>query len=83
MNDDEFRLQREIQELKAEVRRLRRTIEGGFVAVILVIAMLFPQILVLAACLGVLILFGFLVSPYRQMIFSSFSRKRDSHKYDA
>ena len=31
MNDHDFQVQREIQELRAEVRRLRRTVEAGLV----------------------------------------------------
>jgi hypothetical protein len=82
MNDSESKLQREVHELRAEVRRLKRMVEGVFVVVVVAIAVIFPQLLVLAACVGVLILFAFLVSPVRRMIFTSIFHKRDSHEYD-
>jgi len=82
MSDSESKLQHEVQELRAEVRRMKRTVEGVFVAVVVAIAVIFPQLLVLAACIGVLILFAFLVSPVRRMIFTSIFQKRDSHEYD-
>jgi hypothetical protein len=83
MCDNEFRLQREVQELKAEVRRLRRTVEGAFIVVGLVAVLICPQLLVLVAGIAALILFAFLVSPVRRMIFTSIFYKRDSHEYDA
>jgi hypothetical protein len=80
MSDDEFRLQRQVQQLKAEVRHLRRTIHGGLAAIVLIVLIIVPQLLVPAAGLGAAILFGFLVSPYRRMIFSSFSRNPDRNE---
>jgi uncharacterized protein (DUF2062 family) len=82
MTDDEFRLQREVRELKAEVRRLQHIIQGGLAAGVLVAVIFVPQLLVLAAGLGAAILFAFLVSPYRRMIFSSFSRNPDGQEFD-
>ena len=62
MSDDELRLQREVQELKAEARRLRRTIQGAFTVLAVAAILIFPQLLILAgvAAIG---FFGFLASP--------------------
>jgi hypothetical protein len=54
MSDNEFKLRREVQELKAEVRRLRRMIEGGFAVVVLAIIMVFPRHPDLLIFIGVL-----------------------------
>ena len=43
MSDTESKLHREVQELRAEVRRLKHLIEGGFVAGCLAIAVIFPR----------------------------------------
>jgi len=77
MNDNEFRLQREIRELKAEVRRLKYVVEGGCVVIGLVAAIVFPQVLLIAAGIAAAILFACLISPVRRLIFSSFFTKRD------
>ena len=47
MDDIDFKVKREIQELRAEVRRLRRTVEAGFVVLGLAAVMIFPQLLTL------------------------------------
>lgn len=52
MSDSGFELRHEIQELKAEVRRLRRMIEGGCVVVGLAIAKIFPGHLQLLVIVG-------------------------------
>lgn len=83
MSDNEFRLQREVQELKAEVRRLRRMIEGGFIVIGLAAVVIFPQLLMLALGIAGLVLFAFLVSPVRRLIFSSMFHRRDGHEHDA
>ena len=70
MSDNEFRLQREVRELKSEVRRLRRLIEGAFVIVGLGVVIVFPQLAVYALGLVVPIFLAFLVSPVRGLIFS-------------
>jgi len=80
MNDNEFRLQREVQELKTEVRRLRRLIEGAFAVVGVATVAMFPQILVYVLSIAGLCLFAFLVSPVRRMIFSSILHKRGEDK---
>jgi hypothetical protein len=82
MSDNESRLEREVQELRAEVRRLRRMMEGGFVAAGLAVAIIFPQLAWLVLAVAVLIFFAFLVSPVRRMIFSSIFHKRDGHEHD-
>ncbi len=83
MDDIDFKVKREVQELRAEVRRLRRTIEGGFVVIGLAAVVIFPQLLMLALVIGVLVLFAFLVSRQRGMIFTSIFHKRDGHEPDA
>jgi hypothetical protein len=80
MNDIDFKVKREIQELRAEVRRLRRIVEAGFVTAGLAVAMIFPQFLMLAIFICVMVLFAFLVSPVRRMIFTSFFDKRNRHE---
>jgi hypothetical protein len=75
MNDNELRLQREVQELKAEASRLRRIIEGVFTAVAVVAILVFPQLLILAAVAAAGFL-GFLASPSGRKTFPySFHRK--------
>ena len=83
MNDNEFRLQREVRELKAEVRRLRRLIEGALVVVGLGVVIIFPQLAAFALGLAVICFLAFLVSPVRRLIFSYIFGKRDSHEHDA
>jgi len=82
MSDSESRLEREVQELRAEVRRLKRVVEGCIIVGCLAVGLIFPQLLVLALAIAVLVLFAFLVSPVRRMIFSSIFHKRDGHEYD-
>ena len=82
MSDIDFKVKREVQELKAEVRRLRHTVEGGFVVAGLAAMVIFPRLLMLAIVIGALILFAFLVSPVRRMIFTSIFHKRDRHEPD-
>lgn len=83
MDDIDFKVKREVQELKAEVRRLRRTVEIGFAIAGLAVVVIFPQLLMLALVIGVFVLFAFLVSPVRRMIFTSIFHKRDRHEPDA
>ena len=71
MNDNEFRLQREVQELKAEVRRLRRTIEGAYIVIGLVVVMICPELLVVVAIGGIGYL-AFLFTPLGRKIFPHF-----------
>jgi hypothetical protein len=83
MEDLDKQLQREVQELRAEVRRLRYLIEGAILIVSIGLVLLIPDLLVVGISLGVLILFGFLVSRQRRMIFTSLFHKRDRHEPDA
>ena len=83
MDEIDFKVQREVQELRAEVRRLRRTVEAGYVVIALAAVVIIPQLLMLALVIGVFVLFGFLVSRQRRMIFNSIFHKRDRHEPDA
>ena len=83
MDNPNTRLEREVQELRAEVRRLRHLIEGTILIATIGVMVLIPNLLVIGISLGVLILFGFLVSRQRGMIFQSLFQKRDTHKHDA
>lgn len=75
MSEDELRLQREVQELKAETRRLRRIIGGAFIVLAVAAILIFPQLLVLVAVAGIGF-FGFLLSPLGRKTFPySFRRK--------
>jgi hypothetical protein len=77
MDDADKNLRTEVLELKAEVRRLKRIIEGGIIILCLVLLILFPGLLTFAIATAGLILFACLVSPVRGMIFS-YIFKRDS-----
>ena len=83
MDDRNTQLQRDIQELKAEVRRLRHLIDGAILIVSIGLVMLIPNLLIVGISLGVLIIFGFLVSRQRRMIFRSLFQKRETHEHDA
>ena len=83
MNDDKSRLEREVQELRAEVRRLRRLIEGIVIVLGLAAMLIFPQIAIWPLGVACLSFFAFLVSPVRSMIFSSIFRKRDEDERGA
>jgi hypothetical protein len=83
MSDIDFKVNREVHELRAEVRWLRRTVEAGFLVAGSAAVVIFPQLLMLALVIGVLVLLAFLVSPVRRMIFTSIFQKRDGHEHDA
>ena len=83
MSNNEFRLQREVQELKAEVRRLRRTIEGGFVVIGLAAVVICPQLLMFALIVPAAILLTLLVSPARRFVVSYLLNKQDGTEHDA
>ena len=83
MDDPNTQLQREVQELRAEVRRLRYLVEGAILIISIGLVVLIPNLLIVGISLGVLILFGFLVSRQRGMIFQSLFQKRDKHEPDA
>ena len=80
MDDIDFKVKREVQELRAEVRRLRRTVEAGFVVMGLAAVLIYPQLLTLALVIGGFSLMAFLVSPVRRLIFTSLFHKRDGHE---
>lgn len=69
MSDNDFKMHREIGELKAEVERSRRVIKGIISVVAVVVILIFPQFLILAA-VGAIGFFGFLSSPLGRKIFS-------------
>lgn len=82
MSDIDFKAKREIQELRAEVRRLRRTLEAGLVVIGLAAVVIFPQLLLFALGIAALLLFAFLVSPVRRLIFDYLfhgSEKNEPH----
>jgi hypothetical protein len=83
MDNPNTKLEREVSELRAEVRRLRLLVEGIVLIVGIGLVVLFPTLLVAGISLGVLILFGFLVSRQRRMIFRSLFQKRETHEHDA
>ena len=83
MDDQNTQLQREVRELRAEVRRLRYLVEGAILIISIGLVVLIPNLLIVGISLGVLILFGFLVSRQRGMIFTSLFHKRDRHEPDA
>jgi hypothetical protein len=76
MEESNTQLQREIQELRTEVRRLRHLIEGAILIISIGLVVLIPNLLIMGISLGVLILFGFLVSRQRRLIFQSLFQKR-------
>lgn len=69
MNDNEFKLQREVQELKAEVRRLRHMIEGTFIIAGLVVVVSFPR------HMDLLVIIGALSVAYSILVYSRAGRK--------
>ena len=70
MNDREVGLRLEVQELKAEVRRLRRSIEGAYAVIGLIVVSVCPGLLVLVA-VGAIGYLAFLFTPSGRKIFSS------------
>ena len=83
MSDLDFKVKREVQELRAEVRRLRRTLEGGFVVIGLAVIVVFPQLLLFAVAVAVITFLAFLVSPVRHLIFDHIFHRLDDHEPDA
>jgi hypothetical protein len=83
MDNSNTKLQREVQELRAEVRRLTYLIEGAILILSIGLMVLIPDLLVVGISLGVLILFGFLVSRQRRTIFQSLFQRRGTNEHDA
>ena len=83
MDDPNTKLEREVAELRAEVRRLRLLVEGGVLIVGIGLVILFPGLLSVGISLGVLILFGLLVSRQRRLIFHSLFARREADDVDA
>jgi hypothetical protein len=82
-HSDIQQLQQEVRELRAEVRQIKLLLMVTLVLVAGVFVALFPDLLVAAVALGVLILFGFLVSPLRRTIFQSLAQKPGTDEYDS
>ena len=83
MDDRNTQLQREVRELRSEVQFLRRLVEGVVLVIGIGLVVLIPSLVVFGIALGGMILFGFLVSRQRRMIFQSLFRKRRIHDHDA
>jgi hypothetical protein len=81
MSDNEFRLQREVRELRAEVRRLRRTIEGAYFVIGLIVVLICPQLLVVVA-IGAIGYLAFLFTPLGRKMFPHFFHSKAEHEYD-
>lgn len=79
MNDSTSKLEAEVEELRAEVRRLRWRLKWS-IAILLLAA---PQLLLLTVLLGTVILAAFLVSPVRGMIFSYLFGLLDASRSDS
>jgi hypothetical protein len=82
-HSDIQQLQREVRELRAEVRRMKHFIEGAVLIGTIGVVALFPSLLLVAIALVVLILFGFLVSPLRRTIFQSLFQKERTDELDS
>lgn len=77
MEDKDKKLERELKELKAEVRRLRLMIECLCVAAAVLAAIMFPQIAVLLLIVTAVILLALLISPARRSVFPYLFDKQD------
>jgi hypothetical protein len=80
MIDEESRLRREVQALRAEVKRLKYGVELGLAVIGITLAVLYPELLRLAIFVGVVILLALLISPVRRLIFSSWFGKAGGAK---
>lgn len=76
MSEAESKSRQEINNLKAEVRRLRRIIQYGVTTIALAVLLAFPQLFRLAFIVGLLILFALLISPVRHLIFPKLFKKK-------
>jgi hypothetical protein len=77
-NSELKKLERDVQELRAEVRRTRHLLEGAVAVITVGLLILIPQLFIVVLAMGALILFGFLVSPLRRIIFQSLFQKRQA-----
>ena len=78
MDNAESEILRELREMRAEVRRLQRTVLFGFIGVAAVVVWLVPDAMFPIICAWGLL--AFLSYPKSFMIFPS---KQDRHKNDA
>ena len=82
MDESTERLQREVLELRSGVKRLRRCMEGVITVAFFGLMVIIPNLWRLCVILGVVILFGFLVSRQRRLIFEYLfqARKTPPHR---
>jgi len=80
MDDTQQKLQHEVRELRAEVQRLKRSIQGGLAVAGLVVLCVFPQLALMLAEVGASILFALLISPVRHLIFPTVFRAPRNRK---
>lgn len=78
MKNPNLNLEQEVAMLRAEVRRLRRLLEGAVLMVGVGLMILFPGLLTIGISLAVMILFGFVVSPHRRMILRPLLNRKTS-----
>lgn len=83
MDSKNNQMQREIQELKSEVKFLKRILETVIFIICIGLVVIVPNLLFFGIALGLLIVFGFLVSRQRRMIFLWLFRDRKRHDHDA
>src|SRR6185503_11807348 len=63
MPDKEDKIQRELKELKSEVRQLRYTVIGLCAAIVVLGMLLFPQLAIAMLIVTALVLIALLISP--------------------
>jgi hypothetical protein len=78
MDNNESDVLRELKEVRAEVRRLRRTVLFGFIAIAAVTVWIVPN--TMPILIGVWIVYALIFQPKSFLIFPS---KQDGHKNDA
>lgn len=72
---DETKVEKELKQLKAEIQQLRHTVIGLCIAIIVLAALLFPQVAVAILMLTAIGLIGLLISPARRTVFPYLFRK--------
>lgn len=76
MDDRQAKLEQEVNELKAEVRRLRRAAEAAVVIIALAVVYVFPQLALGVLGVAIASLAALLVSPVRHLVFPSIFKDR-------
>lgn len=82
MEDGNEKLREEVQELRVEVRRLKRFIECVFLAGLLGVGLIAPQLFFILLVAGGLAFIGLLFSPARRLVFPSLFKNRNWPGYD-